>query len=289
MLRCLIVLAAVPGVLDAQDVNRDAVDSAHTAYLDVYEVYEDTKATWGEVTTRWESLIADLEQADRRDDEAARNRLRPLIQGMVGERGDARREFRKAEADWYDAGRTLIRRIGAYQLYLSNRLLEADEESQDSLLDEYDEMDALRDEVENQMGPQEPLTLPEMPDLEAMPENTPAELRRKAGRLEDHVAVLDRLLDDLDSEIGRLEIDLQRENTMRRWERDPGGRRNLPTGVGGAGAGGTGADTTEVDLDEPTLAQKIEELKQLKEEVTDNRDRFQERAEELRRRLGGTP
>ncbi|MDE2655528.1 MAG: hypothetical protein OXI71_17160 [Gemmatimonadota bacterium] len=289
VLRCLVLAAVVPGVLEAQDVNREAVDSAHTAYLDVYKVYQDTRATWDDVTDRWESLIDSLEQADRRGDEAARNRLRPAIQGMVGERGEARREFRKAEADWYDAGRTLILRIGAYQLYLSNQLLGADEETQDALLDEYDEMDALRDEVEDQMGPQEPLTLPEMPHLEALPENTPAEVRRKAASLEDHVAVLDRLLDDLDSEIGRLEVDLQSENIMRRWERDPGGRRNLPTGVGGAGAGGTGADTTEVDLDEPTLAQQIEELKQLKEEVTDNRDRFQERAEELRRRLGGTP
>lgn len=286
---CIVVLALAPCALEAQNVARAAVDSMHLDYLEAYRVYQETRLAWDEVTARWENLFDQLRRAEERGDEAAKSRLRPEIQGTAEERQGARNEFRKAEADWYDAGRALIQIVGSYRLVLSNRLLAADEETQDVLLDEYNEMNALRDEVGDQMGPQEPLTLPEMPNLEALPEDTPAEQRRKLASLEDHVEMLDRLLADLDTEIERLEVDLQSENIMRAWERDAAGRRNLPTGVGGAGAGGTGADTTEVDLDEPTLAQQIETLKQLENAVGDARDRFQELAEELRRLVGGSP
>ncbi|MCY4573062.1 MAG: hypothetical protein OXF01_09695 [Gemmatimonadetes bacterium] len=265
------------------------MDSTHADYLEAYRVYQDTRSTWDEVTARWENLFDQFARANERGDEAAKSRLRPEMQGTAEERTAARNEFRRAEADWYAAGRALIQIVGSYRLVLGNRLLAADEETQDALLDEYNEMNTLRDEVEDQMGPQEPLTLPAMPNLEALPENTPTERRRKLQSFENHLETLDRLLDETRIEIDRLKTDLQSENIMRAWERDAAGRRNLPTGVGGAGAGGTGADTTEVDLDEPTLAQQIETLEQLEEVVEDNLEHFRELADELRRRLGGTP
>ena len=286
---CIVVVAFAPCALEAQNDARAAVISTHDDYLEAYRVYQDARSTWDEVTARWEDLFNQLARANERGDEAAKSRLRPEMQGTAEERTAARNEFRRAEADWYAAGRALIQIVGTYQLVLSNRLLAADEETQDDLLDEYNEMNTLRAEVEDQMGPQEPLTLPAMPNLEALPENTPTERRRKLASFDDRVETLNRLLEELNTEIERLDTDLQSENIMRAWERDAAGRRNLPTGVGGAGARGTGADTTEVDLDEPTLAQQIETLKQLEGEVEVNRDRFQELANELRQRLGGTP
>ena len=286
---CIVVLAVGPCALKAQNDPRAAVDTAHFDYLEAYQVYQDTRSTWDEMTARWENLFDQLNRARERGDESTRSRLQPEIQGVAEERQDALKEFRSAEGEWYEAGRVLIQRVGAYQNLLSNRLLVADEETQDVLLDEYSAMDALRDDVREQMGPQEPLRLPQMPTLEALPEDTPAERRRKANSFDGFVATLGRLLEDLGTEIRRLELDLQTENIMRAWERDAAGRRNVPTGVGGAGAGGTGADTTEVDLDEPTLAQQIQNLKELQANVERIQIQYREQAEALRRRSGGTP
>lgn len=284
---CIVVLALSPCTLAAQDIARAAVDSAHNDYLGAYRVYQDTRSAWDEVTGRWELLLDELRRANEREDESARSRLQPDIQGVAEERQAALKEFRSAEGEWYEAGRVLIGRVGAYQNVLSTRLLAADEETQDILLEEYNGMGALRDEVREQMGPQEPLGLPDMPNLEALPENTPAERRRKANSFDSFASTLGEILEDFNAEINRLELDLQTENMMRSFELDPAGRRNLPTGVGSAGAGGTGADTTEVDLDEPTLAERIANLKELAEEIEGRQRQYRERAEELRRPGGG--
>lgn len=285
---CIVVLAVTPCALNGQNVGRAAVDSAHAAYTEAYQAYRETRQAWDELAARWENLIDQLDQARERGDETEMNRLRPDIQEVAEEKEDARTEFGRVEAAWYESGRTLTQRIGGYQRILSDRLLAADAVDQGALLQEFDEMGALRGRIEEEMGPQEPLRLPDMPTIEALPEDTPAARRRKAASFDDYADTLERLGAALADEIQRLERDQQTENIMRVWDRDRLGRRVLPTGVGGAGPGRAGADTTEVDLTQPTLAERIESLKEQLRDVENITNRLRGQAEILRRRPGGT-
>ncbi len=288
-MQSIVVLAMTPCLLGAQDVTRADVDSAHADYVAAYEAHQETRRVWEDVAGRWESLIEQQDQARERGDEATLNRLLTDIQGLVEEREDAEAETKRAEEDWYEAGMVLIQRIGAYQRQLSDQLLEADQSSQDELLREFDEMRDLRVQVDGQMGPREPLSLPEMPLIQALAEDTPVDLRRKAASFEDFAGRLDRLLLEVEDELGRLRNDLQTENQMRAYGRDPFGLRIVPVGAGGAGAGGAAADTTEAGLARPTLSQQIESLEQLRENVIETRDQALAEARELRSRIGGTP
>ena len=288
----LALLAAAPclagGVrLAAQEVTRADVDSTNAAYLTAYGAHQEARRLWEELAGRWESLIDQQDQARERGDESALNRLLADIQDLVVEREDAQAEARQAESLWYEAGIALVQRIGAYQRHLSDQLLQASQGSQDDLLREFDEMRELRNQVDGQMGPREPLTLPEMPIIQALAEDTPVDLRRKAASFEDFAGRLERLLLELDDELERLRNDLQTENQMRAYGRDPFGLRIVPVGTGGTGAGGGGADTTEVELARPTLSQQLEILEQLRENVIQTRDQALAQARELRSRTGG--
>ncbi len=287
-LRCIIVLAVTPCGIEGQNVVRDSVDSRRQVYTEAYDAYQETRSALDELTGRWQSLLDRLDEAQERGDEAAINRLRPDIQELADEIEKDGAALDGVEREWYEAGRALIQIIGDYQLDLSSRLQAADEASQVNLLQEFNEMQNLRDEVEGQMGPREPLRLPET-NIQDLPENTPVDLMRKAASYRDYARKLDGLLPVLVEEIERLERDRQREDQMRAYDRDPLGNRILPVRVGGTGSGGAGADTTEVDLTSRTLAQQIEAMRQLEEEVQRERDRFLAEAEELERRAGGSP
>ncbi len=276
--RCLAMIAVTPCVLGAQDVDSEAVDSSRQVYLGAYQAYLQARSAGDELLERWEDLLDQLNQAD---DESAR-RLRPDIHELAQERENALTELRQVEPEWREAGRTLIQLISRYQLNLSDQLLVAEEGAQQDLLDEFDEMRNLRGEVEGQMGPRE-LGLPEAPNIQALPEDTPVDRARKAARLDEYVDKLEAFLPILKDEIERLERDQQRVAQMRAFGADPLGVRTVPVGAGGAGGGQGGADATEVDL-----AQQIETLKQWEAQVEDDVERFRIQADELRRRPGGT-
>ena len=286
-LRLIIALAVTPCGIEGQAVVRASVDSTHQGYMEAYEAYQETRRALDELTGRWQSLLDRLDEAQERRDEGAIIRLRPDIQELADEIEKDGAALDGVEREWYEAGRALIQIIGDYQLDLSSRLQVADEASQADLLREFNEMQNLRHEVEEQMGPREPLRLPET-NIQDLPEDTPVDLMRKAASYRDYARKLDGLLPVLDEEIDRLERDRQREDQMRAYGRDPLGNRILPVRVV-TGSGGAGADTTEVDLTSRTLAQQIEALRLLEEEVRRERDRFLAEADELERRAGGSP
>ena len=285
---CIAVLAVTPWVLGAQDVARAAVDRSYDAYLEVYAEYQETRDAGYELAGRWDLLLDELSQAEERGDEAAKRRLRPAIQELAEDRESAQREFLRVEAEWREAGRTLIGLIGSYQDVLSKRLLAADEASQADLLRQFEEMGNRRSEVEEQMGPRE-LAIPDAPNIQAYPEDTPLDRASKAASWEEYAVKLQRFLAILEVEIERLEKDQQMEATMRGFGRDQLGNRIVPVGAGGAGGGRGGADTTEVDLAQPTLAQQIETLRGQEDEVANILERVLAQAAALRGRSGGTP
>ena len=286
--RCVAVLVVTPWVLGAQNVAREAVGAAHDTYQEAYQAYQDTLSTLNGLEGRWASLIDQLDQARERGDEAAMNRLRPDFQELSEQKEAAEARSRRAEAVWREAGRILIQRIGAFQQILSEQLLAADEDTQVALLSDFDEMGRLRVEVEEDMGPRE-LGFPVAPNIQELPEDTPVDRLRKAASWDEYAGKLDRFREELETEILRLERDQQIEAQMSAFGRDPLGMRDVPVRTGGAGGGRAGADTTEVDLTQPTLAQEIDQLRRMQDQVVEEMKRVQEQAAELRGRPGGNP
>ncbi len=279
-LRCIVVLAAVPCALNAQNP-RQAVDDAYQAYEFARQRHQVQFDSVYVIESRWETLIEEQDQARERGDRAARNRLRADIQELSDERDDARAELLRIEEEWYDAGRNLIAEVGIYEELLTEQLERTPLGSEDDLIEELNEMGSLRDEVESQIGLGKPPELPEMPNIQALPEDGPDDLARKAESLLGFADKLDRLLEDLDHEIDELTRAQTRRNVARRFNRDILGNRIVPVGQGGAASGQGGADTTLVDLSRQTYAQQIESLVQLRERFVEQRDLARRRAAAL--------
>ena len=165
----LVTAGIAPSVLGAQEPPRQAVDDQHEAYEIAQQQYRTARDVWTLTDRAWTSLIEQHDRAREREDEAETIRLRAEIQAKTKERTSAERALVRSKEEWYDAADVLIQRIDSYLELLTQQLDNPPVGSQDALLLEVNEMEALRAAVVADT-PREPIELPSMPDIRALPE-----------------------------------------------------------------------------------------------------------------------
>ena len=264
---------------------RQAVNEAHVVYDSARDRHQEAFAAWNRLELAVDSLIEEFERAQGAGDDELSDRLQAQLYERAGLKQRTRGQLRQLKEEWDSAGEVLKQRIDEHQLSLLEQWEETGQDPEDELLEEFLEVDRLRDEVVEEMGAPELLELPEMLNIRGLPEDTRADLERKATAYEDYAELLETLwLSRLNEQIDELTRQLQIEEAIRRNNLDIFGGRLPPVGQGGAASGGGGVGDPG-----PTLAQQIEDLEILRQTVIDRQRLALQRAEELRGRRGGTP
>lgn len=290
----LLVMAMAPCALGAQQNPSQAVEEYRQIYLDARQVYETAVGDRDILKATHDDLIRQRNLAVQRGDGERADQLSAEIQEKADELDSADAELRMLLQVWVDAWEVLTGRIDSYRLLLTQQLEARPADSEDDefyrqLEARFDSLTSLRDSVDAAI-PRVPVEVPAMPNIQALPTDSPAALRRKAGIYEDYASVCERRLSRVNDQIDKLNND-RRINEAKAGSdrrRDRFGTRTVQVGQTGAGSGRAAGDTAVVDLSQQTLEQRIEALEELREELSSKRDEALARARELRRPVGGS-
>lgn len=286
----LLVMAMAPCALGAQQNPSQAVEEYRQIHLDARQAYETAVGDRDILKATHDDLIRQRNLAVQQGDGERADQLSAEIQEKADELDSADAELRMLLQRWVDAGEVLTGRIDAYRLLLTQQLEARPADSEDDefyrqLEARFDSLTSLRDSVDAAI-PRVPVEVPAMPNIQALPTDSPAALRRKAGIYEDYAIVCERRISRVNDQIDKLNNDRRINEATRR--RDRFGNRTVQVGRTGAGSGRAPGDTAVVDLSQQTVEQRIEALEELREELSSKRDEALARARELRRPAGGS-
>lgn len=285
----LVTTAMVPCALVAQQDPGETAQDWDEVYRSAREAYQTALTARDSLRAAHGNLISERTLAVERGDIERADRLSAEIQEKAEELDSADAELRRLEEEWVDAGEGYIGWIDANRELLTQQLEQrpagAEEDVRYRLLEQrFDSLTSLRDSVDAEI-PRVPLEVPPMPNIEARPEERPAELRRKARIYEDYVEVCTRRIARVGERIRELNRARDLEEAKAALDRGRADLLTAPVGLPPGGLGVAVGDTAVTDL--RTLAQRIEDLEALEEQLETRANEARTRVAELLRWAAG--
>lgn len=287
----LLATAMTPCALAAQRGPGDAGQDWEQ-YETAREAYNTALAARDALRVAQQDLINQRNLAVRQGDDERADLLSAEFQERAEELDRADAELRRLEEQWVAAGEALIDRIDTTLDELARQLDESPADPRQAQLvtqleERFDSLTSLRDSVDTEI-PRVPLEVPTMPNIEARRGDGPAERLRKANIYRDYAQVCQRRIEEANKRIEELDK-VRRLNEAR----DASSRRSdifrstVPVGQAGGGSGRTPGDSAVTDLSRQTLAERIEELEELINQLEARQAEAQARADEILGPPGG--
>ena len=281
----LLAAAMAPSALGAQrgpgDPGQDweSYESAKQAYITALAARDTLRAGHA-------GLIDERNLAVRQRDNERADQLSAEIQERAEELDRADAELRLLEEAWVAAGEALIERIDVTRDELARQLDESPADPREAervrqLEERFDSLTSLRDSVDAEI-PRVPLEVPTMPNIEAQRGDGPSERLRKANIYRDYAEVCQRRIEEATKRIEELDK-VRRLNEARAASsrRSDIFRSTVPVGQAGGGSGRTPGDSAVTDLARQTLAERIEELEELRDQLEARREEALAKAAEI--------
>ena len=287
----LLATAMAPCALGAQQGPGDP-GQEWELYESARQAYNTALAARDTLRVAQENLINQRNLAVRRGDNERADQLSAEIQERADELDRADAALRRLEEAWVAAGEALIERIDITRDELARQLDEGPANAQEAQLvrqleERFDSLTSLRDSVDAEI-PRVPLEVPTMPNIEASRGDGPAERLRKANIYSDYAEVCQRRIEEATKRIEELDK-VRRLNEARAASsrRSDAFRSTGPLGQAGGGSGRTPGDSAVADLSRQTLAERIEELEELRDQLEARRQEALAKADEILGPPGG--
>ncbi len=276
-------------------VAQSPLPESETTYEAILAEYTALAADLQRIFSLHEQALDAVDMARRSGDEGRQERALATFRSRAIELMELERSVEQAAGRLREARRELLYALDEREA----QLLEEIEETEESvgrvrLEQEWERIRRRALQVEAEVELEEEIALQPVPELTVDPRDGPAELREKAGFLEERAAAYDSVVADLTTEIADRERQIQRLRgredllaDLARFDTDlsPGGRLGprSPTAAEWEDGGGEGSD---VALTRLPLPEQVEILRGVREQALQYRDRalaqsevFRERAE----------
>ncbi len=279
-------------------LGQNGLPQTEADYEAVLEEYSAAATELQRTFSLHEQALDGVELARRSGDEGRQERALATFRSRAISLMELERAVEELASRLREARRDLLFALDEREAELLERLDETRSASERERLErEWERIRRRALQVEAEVELEEEIALRPVPELTIDPRDGPAELREKAGFLEERAAAYDSVVAGLTQEIGERERQIQRLRgredllaDLARFDTDlsPGGRlgpRTLTT-ADWEDAGGEGAD---VALSRLPLPDQVEILRGVREQAIQYRDRalaqsevFRERAERFR-------
>ncbi len=286
--------AGAPAGLGAQVNQAQIVEDWEGRFEVARDNYRAAYQEWEYYESRWDQLMDEFGRAQAADDEGRTTDILAQLQELSAERDRAEGTLRIRKDEWHDASEGLISAIEARIELLVQQMERSPVGSNPDLLGVYNLYNRRLEEVESEtameLGPRRELELPPMPDMQVQPDDTRREIEFKIRSLENRIAVLEDLANELGGNIEKLE-------NRQRWERT---RDDFNAGVRGfdnvvvpvaprPGAATAAGDTTAVDLALEPLETRITRLTGLRDSALERIEQLREKVEDFQREAERRP
>ena len=257
------------------------VESRQAAYEEAKAKSEAARLAAARVRDEWAQLLEQHAAASRAGDRDRVRELLAVFQERSPEKSRLEQAWRSSQELWRGAGRELVAAIDDYleKLWPATEQSVGAAEYEEGL---YNELLSTLRRVESEL-PEVPLELEPMPEVTIRPGDTPREIRYKARLMENRVRYYARLVAELDEKVAVLAQRQRREQN----------RRDFKTSHERFGDGAVPIGNQRRELSGPASAPpvpievRIEQYRELREEVGMRMLELRRKAEEFRGRTGG--
>lgn len=283
-----------PAGLEAQVNQAQIVEDWEGRFEVARDNYRAAYQEWEYYESRWDQLMEEFGRAQAAEDEGRTTDILAQLQELSAQRDRAEGTLRIRKEEWHDASEGLISAIEARIELLVQQMERSPVGSNPDLLGVYNlyarRLDEVERETATELGPRRELELPPMPDMQVHPDDTRREIEFKIRSLENRIANLEDLANELEGSIEKL-VDRQR------WART---RDDFNAGVRGfdnvavpvtprPGAATAVGDTTAVDLALEPLETRIARLTRLRDNALERIEQLREKVEDFQREAERRP
>lgn len=286
--------AGAPAGLGAQANQAQIVDDWEGRYEVARDNYRAAYQEWEYYESRWDQLMDEFGRAQAADDEGRTTDILAQLQELSAERDRAEGTLRIRKEEWHDVSEGLISAIEARIELLVQQMERSPVGSNPDLLAVYNLYNTRLHEVESEtgteLGPRRELELPPMPDMQVQPADTRREIEFKIRSLENRIAVLEDLANELGGSIEQLEERQRWARTRDDFSADLQGFDNVVVPVmPRTGAAAAVGDTTAVDLALEPLETRIARLAGLRDSALERIEQLREKVEDFQREAERRP